>query len=225
MATEDLDWERSKISSQDMNLLKKLGFAKKKDALRFPHEESYPSPPMEYRVSFVDHLIRGCSPPIHEFLRGLLFVYGLQLHQLTPNSILHVSIFIILPKNQSARKNPEKSRKFYFTGRLTEPNKAEEAQGLLTIGRRGRGVVTPPYGVGPSGLLRLRLFAYLRVPDLNFNTNKPRYEKSSRAAAIAKPRSGGQSLCSTRPDGEVPRKASPSTPLPSPPPSSSPLLP
>ncbi|KAK1652144.1 hypothetical protein QYE76_069949 [Lolium multiflorum] len=93
MATEDLEWERSKISSQDMNLLKKLGFAKKKDALRFPHEESYPSPPMEYRVSFVDHLIRGLSPPIHEFLRGLLFVYGLQLHQLTPNSILHVSIF------------------------------------------------------------------------------------------------------------------------------------
>ncbi|KAK1695159.1 hypothetical protein QYE76_011856 [Lolium multiflorum] len=96
MATEDLEWERSKISNQDMNLLKRLGFNKKKDALRFPHEESYPSPPMEYRVSFVDHLIRGLSPPIHEFLRGLLFVYGLQLHQLTPNSILHVSIFIIL---------------------------------------------------------------------------------------------------------------------------------
>ncbi|KAK1662411.1 hypothetical protein QYE76_050570 [Lolium multiflorum] len=73
-----------------------MGFTKKENALRFPHEESYPSPPMEYRVSFVDHLIRGLSPPIHEFLRGLLFVYGLQLHQLTPNSILHVSIFIML---------------------------------------------------------------------------------------------------------------------------------
>ncbi|KAK1615711.1 hypothetical protein QYE76_021228 [Lolium multiflorum] len=96
MATEDLEWETSKISNQDMNLLKRLGFTKKKDALRFPHEESYPSPPMEYRVSFVDHLIRGLSPPILEFLRGLLFVYGLQLHQLTPNSILHVSIFITL---------------------------------------------------------------------------------------------------------------------------------
>ncbi|KAK1630058.1 hypothetical protein QYE76_004373 [Lolium multiflorum] len=51
---------------------------------------------MEYRVSFVDHLIRGLSAPIHDFLRGLLFVYGIQLHQLTPNSILHVSIFITL---------------------------------------------------------------------------------------------------------------------------------
>ncbi|KAK1607014.1 hypothetical protein QYE76_030687 [Lolium multiflorum] len=67
MATEDLEWERSKISNQDMNLLKRLGFTKEKDALRFPREESYPKPPMEYR-----------------------------LHQLTPNSILHVSIFITL---------------------------------------------------------------------------------------------------------------------------------
>ncbi|KAK1627642.1 hypothetical protein QYE76_001957 [Lolium multiflorum] len=96
MAAEDLEWERSKISNQDMNLLKRLGFNKEKETLRFPHEESYPKPPLGYRVSFVDHLIRGLSPPIHEFLRGLLFVYGLQLHQLTPNSILHVSIFITL---------------------------------------------------------------------------------------------------------------------------------
>ncbi|KAK1598493.1 hypothetical protein QYE76_048261 [Lolium multiflorum] len=96
MAAEDLEWERSKISNQDANLMKRLGLMKKEDAIRFPSEESYPNPPMEYRVSFVDHLIRGLSPPIHDFLRGLLFVYGIQLHQLTPNSILHISIFITL---------------------------------------------------------------------------------------------------------------------------------
>ncbi|XP_071678718.1 uncharacterized protein [Lolium perenne] len=77
-------------------MLKRLGLMKKEDAIRFPSEESYPKPPMEYRVSFVDHLIRGLSTPIHDFLRGLLFVYGIQLHQLTPNSILHISIFITL---------------------------------------------------------------------------------------------------------------------------------
>ncbi|KAK1661807.1 hypothetical protein QYE76_049966 [Lolium multiflorum] len=49
MAAEDLEWERSKISNQDMNLLKKLGLTKKENTLRFPKEESYPSPPMEYR--------------------------------------------------------------------------------------------------------------------------------------------------------------------------------
>ncbi|KAK1660375.1 hypothetical protein QYE76_048534 [Lolium multiflorum] len=99
MATEDLgnlEWERSKISQQDVNLLKKLGISGKQDALRFPKEESYPAPPMQYRVSFVNHLIRGLSTPIHDFLRGLLFMYGLQLHHLTPNSILHIAIFITL---------------------------------------------------------------------------------------------------------------------------------
>ncbi|KAK1620831.1 hypothetical protein QYE76_026348 [Lolium multiflorum] len=96
MAARDLEWERSKISNQDTNMLKRLGLMKKEDAIRFPSEESYPKPPMEYRVSFVDHLIRGLSTPIHDFLRGLLFVYGIQLHQLTPNSILHISIFITL---------------------------------------------------------------------------------------------------------------------------------
>ncbi|KAK1665334.1 hypothetical protein QYE76_053493 [Lolium multiflorum] len=78
MATEDLgklEWERSKISQQDINMLKKLGISGKQDALRFPKEESYPAPPMQYRVSFVDHLIRGLSTPIHDFLRGLLFMY------------------------------------------------------------------------------------------------------------------------------------------------------
>ncbi|KAK1631877.1 hypothetical protein QYE76_006192 [Lolium multiflorum] len=64
MAAADLgaaEWERSKITNQDLNLL-----------------------------------IRGLSAPIHPFLRGLLYVYGLQLHHLTPNSILHISIFITL---------------------------------------------------------------------------------------------------------------------------------
>ncbi|KAK1631296.1 hypothetical protein QYE76_005611 [Lolium multiflorum] len=55
MAAADLgsaEWERSKITSQDINLLKKLGISKKPDALRFPSEESYPTPPMEYREFF-----------------------------------------------------------------------------------------------------------------------------------------------------------------------------
>ncbi|KAK1678078.1 hypothetical protein QYE76_038926 [Lolium multiflorum] len=89
-------WERSKISNQDQNTLKKLGLLKKQDSLIFPGDESFPRPPIGYRVTFIDHLIRGLSAPIHEFLRGILFVYGIQLHQLTPNSLLHISIFITL---------------------------------------------------------------------------------------------------------------------------------
>ncbi|KAK1601402.1 hypothetical protein QYE76_016677 [Lolium multiflorum] len=60
-------WERSKISNQDQRMLKKLGLLKKQDSLIFPGDESFPRPLIGYR-----------------------------LHQLTPNSILHISIFITL---------------------------------------------------------------------------------------------------------------------------------
>jgi hypothetical protein len=45
---------------------------------------------------FLTFLLRGLSFPAHEFLHGLLFVYGVQLHQLTPNSILHIACFVTL---------------------------------------------------------------------------------------------------------------------------------
>jgi hypothetical protein len=43
---------------------------------------------------FLAFLLGGLSFPAHEFLCGLLFVYGVQLHQLIPNSILHIACFI-----------------------------------------------------------------------------------------------------------------------------------
>ncbi|KAM0908070.1 hypothetical protein ACQ4PT_015702 [Festuca glaucescens] len=67
-----------------------------KKAMKMPGDESSPHPPFGFRVTFVDFLIRGFSIPVHEFLRGLLFIYEIQLHQLTPNSLLHISIFITL---------------------------------------------------------------------------------------------------------------------------------
>ncbi|KAK1621172.1 hypothetical protein QYE76_026689 [Lolium multiflorum] len=135
MAAADLgivEWERSKLSSQDINLLKKLGLSKKPNALRFPSEESYPTPPMGYRVSFIDHLIRGLSAPIHPFLRGLLFVYGLQLHHLTPNSILHISIFITLCEAfLGVQPNWALWKRIFFCRRNGSPNVAYNIGGVV----------------------------------------------------------------------------------------------
>ncbi|KAK1693867.1 hypothetical protein QYE76_010564 [Lolium multiflorum] len=65
MAAADLgtaEWERSKITNQDINLLKKLGISKKPKAVCFPSEESYPTPPMGYR----DHPNLVSLPPLPE---------------------------------------------------------------------------------------------------------------------------------------------------------------
>jgi hypothetical protein len=55
----------------------------KKEALKITGDESYPHPPIGFRVTFVDFLTPDLVVPIHEFLRGLLFIYGIQLHACT----------------------------------------------------------------------------------------------------------------------------------------------
>src|SRR3954471_16556330 len=45
---------------------------------------------------FYAFFIGGLSLLAHEFLRGILFFYGIQLHHLSPNSLLHIACFITL---------------------------------------------------------------------------------------------------------------------------------
>ncbi|KAK1617484.1 hypothetical protein QYE76_023001 [Lolium multiflorum] len=85
------DWSASAISNRDINRLRALGFiSSSEDDIAV----SRPKPPKGFTVMFTAFLFRGLSLPAHEFLRSLLFFYGIQLWQLTPNSILHLSIFI-----------------------------------------------------------------------------------------------------------------------------------
>jgi hypothetical protein len=86
----------SSFEESDLKKAKKEGFLLEAALIIFPSDERVPTPPKGYRVMFLDFLLRGLSLPAHEFLRGLLFVYGVQLHQLTPNSILHIACFITL---------------------------------------------------------------------------------------------------------------------------------
>src|SRR4051812_41749090 len=58
--------------------------------------ESFPNPSKGERVCLVLYLLRGLGFPIHPFIRGLLEFYGLQLHNLTPASILHIAGYVAL---------------------------------------------------------------------------------------------------------------------------------
>jgi hypothetical protein len=80
----------------DHTKAQKEGLIAEGDQVVFPSTELIPKLPSGYRVMFLAFLLRGLSFPAHEFLRGLLFVYGVQLHQLMPNSILHIACFITL---------------------------------------------------------------------------------------------------------------------------------
>jgi hypothetical protein len=93
MATK---WVFSEFKESDLNKAQREGFLVRAAPIVFPGTERIPKPPSGYRVIFLAFFLRGLSLPAHKFLHGLLFVYGVQLHQLTPNSILHIAYFITL---------------------------------------------------------------------------------------------------------------------------------
>jgi hypothetical protein len=86
----------SEFGQTDLTKARKEGLITKGDQVVFPSTERIPKPPSGYRVMFFAFLLRGLSFPAHEFFRGRLFAYGVQLHQLTPNSILHIACFVTL---------------------------------------------------------------------------------------------------------------------------------
>jgi hypothetical protein len=89
-------WVPSEFEQANLTKARKEGFHVKRDQVIFPSSERIPKPPSGYRVMFLAFLLCGLSLPAHKFLCGLLFVYDVQLHQLMPNSILHIACFITL---------------------------------------------------------------------------------------------------------------------------------
>jgi hypothetical protein len=71
-----LGWIPSFFDDTDMKKAKREGFLPESAEIIFPRDEVVPSLPAGFRVMFLAFLFRGLSLPAHEFLRGLLFVYG-----------------------------------------------------------------------------------------------------------------------------------------------------
>jgi hypothetical protein len=59
-----------------------------------PTSGAAPSPPPGYIVSFVSFHERGFGVPASRFMRAILHNYGVELHNLSPNSISQAAIFV-----------------------------------------------------------------------------------------------------------------------------------
>jgi hypothetical protein len=53
-----------------------------------------PSPPSGYVLSFISFHERGFGVPASRFMRAILHFYGVELHNLSPNSIAQAAIFV-----------------------------------------------------------------------------------------------------------------------------------
>jgi hypothetical protein len=90
-------WEASSVTDNDIRELKRAGYLSANIAHRAPEaNQVVPTPKPGERVVFVPHFIRGLGFPLHPFVRGLMFFYGLDFHDLPPNSFMHISAFIIV---------------------------------------------------------------------------------------------------------------------------------
>jgi hypothetical protein len=74
------NWVPFEFKQTDLTKAQADGLIADGDQVIFPSIERIPKPPSGFRVMFLSFLLCGLSFPAHEFLRGLLFVYGVQLH-------------------------------------------------------------------------------------------------------------------------------------------------
>jgi hypothetical protein len=95
-ASSATSWVPSVFMQKDLDKAQADGLISDDDQVIFPSTERIPKPQIGFRVMFFSFLLHGLSLPAHKFLHVILFVYGVQLHQLTPNSILHIACFITL---------------------------------------------------------------------------------------------------------------------------------
>ena len=88
-------WERSAFGAADLDALVADGFMID-GAAQIPRDEEIHVPRPDERVCFQSLFPRGFALSVHPFVRGLLFAYQLQMHDLSPNGILHIAYFITL---------------------------------------------------------------------------------------------------------------------------------
>jgi hypothetical protein len=91
-----LDFEKSTVSEADMPMMMKLGYfgEAEKKLIRFAGEETTPTPKDDEVVVFKSFFRVGLRFPLNEMIGEVLDNYEIFLHQLTPNAIVRLSIFI-----------------------------------------------------------------------------------------------------------------------------------
>src|SRR6185312_2773817 len=95
VANMSTGWRKSKISESLVWELENMGLLQEQGVSQWSagEGEDYPMEGTLETIMFRDFVERGLTLPVLEFFYRLLQFWGIQLHHLTPQSILHLSIF------------------------------------------------------------------------------------------------------------------------------------
>ena len=87
----------SSVTEENITKLRGARYQAADIAHRLPDAgQIIPTPKPHERVVFLTHFVHGLGFPLHPFVCGLKFYYGLDFHDLAPNFILNISAFIIV---------------------------------------------------------------------------------------------------------------------------------
>ena len=87
----------SSVREEDITELRAAGYLANEIDHRMPAEgQVIPTPKPTERVVFIPHFFRGLGFPLHPFVRGLMYYYGIDFHDLSLNSFLNISVFIVV---------------------------------------------------------------------------------------------------------------------------------
>jgi hypothetical protein len=91
-----LDFGKSIVSEADMPMMIKLGYFGEAETrlIRFGGEETTPKLENDEVVVFRSFFKAGLRFPLHEMIGDVLEDFEIYLHQLTPNAIVRLSVFI-----------------------------------------------------------------------------------------------------------------------------------
>src|SRR3954464_5139668 len=87
----------SSVTEEDVIKLREARYLTGEIPHRLPAQgQVIPTPKPGESVVFMSHFLQGLGFVPDPFVRGLMFYYGLDFHDLAPESILHISSFIIV---------------------------------------------------------------------------------------------------------------------------------
>jgi len=90
-------WVASSVTKEDIAKLRAARYLTTEILHRLPAKgQLIPTPRSGKRVVFISYFLRVLGFALHTFVCGLMFYYGLDFHDLAPDSFLQISAFVIV---------------------------------------------------------------------------------------------------------------------------------
>jgi hypothetical protein len=103
-----LEFEKSIVTEDDMTMMKKLGYFGESESkfVQFAGEEVIPEPREDEVIIFKSFFRAGLRFPLNDMIGEVLKNFEIYLHQLTPNAIVRLSVFIWALRSQGRIQRP-----------------------------------------------------------------------------------------------------------------------